>query len=61
MNPQEDVDVSCPWCNEPVTLVVECIDQEYTEDCPVCCAPMLVRVVIPQFGMPQVEVDREGG
>lgn len=63
MNPQESIETCCPWCNEHITLVIECLEpeQEYTEDCPVCCAPMLVRVVVPERGDPQVEVEREGG
>jgi len=63
MNPQEDIEVNCPWCSESVILVIECIEpeQEYTEDCPACCAPILVRVTVPQLGLPMVEVEREGG
>lgn len=63
MNPVESLDALCPWCCEAISLVVECIEaeQEYVEDCPVCCAPMLVRVSIPGAGPPAVEVEREGG
>lgn len=63
MNPIERVDTCCPWCTEPITLQVECIEpeQEYVEDCPVCCAPMQVRVLIPVEGNPEVAVEREGG
>lgn len=63
MNPEEGIEVNCPWCNEAITLIVECIEpeQEYVEDCPVCCAPMFVRVAMPQYGLPWVAVEREGG
>jgi len=38
--------VTCPWCGEPVTLLVDRTagDQTYVEDCPVCCHPMDVVV-----------------
>ncbi|MBS98281.1 MAG: CPXCG motif-containing cysteine-rich protein [Oceanospirillaceae bacterium] len=63
MNPEENVEVGCPWCSELISLRVECIEpeQEYIEDCPVCCAPMLVRVEVPPEGFVQVDVEREGG
>lgn len=34
----------CPYCGEPIRLVVDAsVDsQEYTEDCEVCCRPMIV-------------------
>jgi hypothetical protein len=41
----------CPWCGEPIELIVDCSaldagcgDHVYVEDCEVCCAPMQVRV-----------------
>lgn len=37
----------CPYCGEPIELVVDCsvAEQSYVEDCSVCCHPMVVRVV----------------
>lgn len=34
----------CPWCGEPVTMLLELCEprQEYVEDCEVCCHPILV-------------------
>lgn len=48
MNPLETVDLVCPYCSEPFSLTIDCSggDQEYTEDCSVCCAPVSIRVVI---------------
>lgn len=40
------VDVSCPYCGEPLTLVVDETGgrtQAYVEDCAVCCQPIEVR------------------
>lgn len=33
----------CPWCSEPAeaTLDLSGGDQQYIEDCPVCCRPIL--------------------
>lgn len=38
----------CPYCGEPIRLVVDAsVDQqEYTEDCEVCCRPMIVSVCV---------------
>lgn len=54
----------CPWCGEPVELLVDLStgDTAYVEDCQVCCAPMLVSVSFgPERSVaPRVEVRREG-
>ena len=38
--------VCCPYCNEVIVIVVnsEDLDQEYIEDCSVCCQPIRVQV-----------------
>ncbi|MBV0933823.1 CPXCG motif-containing cysteine-rich protein [Marinobacterium sp. A346] len=63
MNPLEVVDVMCPWCSEPISLTVDVTEseQEYSEDCTVCCSPMTVRVAVGVEGAPDVNVEREGG
>lgn len=35
------------------------MEQEYIEDCQVCCRPMVLRVEVPQVEVPQVE-ERDG-
>jgi hypothetical protein len=39
--------IQCPWCWEQIELVVDCsvIEQEYVEDCSVCCSPIVVSVL----------------
>jgi hypothetical protein len=34
--------ITCPYCNESITILIdpEDIDQEYIEDCQVCCKPI---------------------
>ena len=36
----------CPYCGEPIQLIIEPLDetQQYTDDCEVCCRPMVVNV-----------------
>jgi len=43
------IDSSCPYCGEPVQLVIDDDassgeEQDYIEDCQVCCRPMQVSV-----------------
>ena len=43
----EDLIVDCPSCGEAIALGTDASggdEQEYTEDCPVCCRPMDVLV-----------------
>lgn len=42
----EPVDVTCPYCGEPIELLVDASagSASYVEDCPVCCHPMQVCV-----------------
>ena len=40
-------EVSCPYCGEPVEVLIDeggGEQQEYVEDCPVCCQPWQVHV-----------------
>jgi hypothetical protein len=41
------VSIQCPYCWELIELVVDCSvpEQEYVEDCSVCCRPIVVHVV----------------
>jgi len=61
MNALHSMSVTCPYCGVSGDLIVDCtvLDQQYTEDCQVCCRPMTVRVhVSGDFG-PEVMVGRE--
>ena len=61
MNLERIVEIYCPYCGEPVELLVDCSagPQDYVEDCQVCCRPMEVRVAIESDGTPAVRVRRE--
>ncbi len=39
--------IQCPYCWEQIEVVVDCSvrQQEYVEDCSVCCRPIIISVV----------------
>ena len=50
---QEGASYACPSCGEEIVVPVDPSagdEQEYVEDCPVCCAPVLLRVVFEEDG-----------
>lgn len=57
----EEVAVQCPTCWETVLLAIDLSagDADYTEDCPVCCRPMQVRVRLGVGAVPSVRVTAE--
>ena len=48
MNELESQNVDCPYCGEPIELLIDCsvLQQSYIEDCQVCCRPINVNVSI---------------
>ena len=59
----EESVVTCPSCWEPVSLELDLSvpEQEYVEDCQVCCRPMRVRYRAEAGTLAYLEVDREDG
>lgn len=53
---QENV-ISCPYCGEMITILVDgsVAEQQYIEDCQICCRPMDIRVTVDANGSCQVE------
>ena len=50
----------CPSCGEPIELVVDpTADEEYIEDCQVCCRPMIVSLLLGTDGDVAVAVRGE--
>ena len=53
--------VQCPYCGETITVLLD--EQEagdqYTEDCQVCCRPIVFRVNTSEFGELVVSVFTE--
>ena len=52
MHELEESTIHCPYCGEPITVLVEDIgeDQEYIEDCQVCCRPIVIGVSVAPTG-----------
>ena len=44
--------VSCPFCGERIDITVDLSagGQEYTEDCQVCCRPILLDIMVDVDG-----------
>ena len=44
MQGEQEVHFQCPYCGEQISMVFELYysNQEYIEDCEVCCAPISV-------------------
>lgn len=61
MNLLEEHAVSCPYCGETITILIDCscAEQCYTEDCQVCCQPMILYVTIDEDEQVSVDARRE--
>ncbi|WP_144391611.1 CPXCG motif-containing cysteine-rich protein [Pleionea sediminis] len=52
MSDWEEYQGQCPYCGEMITLLIDCSEsnQQYIEDCEVCCRPIVVEVSINPAG-----------
>jgi hypothetical protein len=56
---QDEVEVSCPFCGETMTLVIDpSTTGAFVQDCDVCCNPWAVTVERDVDGDPYVTVER---
>ena len=55
--------IGCPYCGEPISVLVDnsLPEQEYVEDCQVCCRPMVLRVAVDVEGDATVTASVENG
>ena len=52
--------ITCPFCWESITVLVDPSESQlYTEDCSVCCRPILIQTEV-QGDYVSVEVTQEG-
>nr|WP_317622382.1 CPXCG motif-containing cysteine-rich protein [Pseudohongiella sp.] len=53
--------LQCPYCWESIEVVVDCsvTEQEYTEDCSVCCRPIIISVYADGGELQTVEARSE--
>ena len=51
----------CPYCGEPISVIVDdsVAEQQYVEDCQVCCRPMVVNVSVEHDGSLHVHARSE--
>jgi hypothetical protein len=52
----------CNSCGQEIVVPIdlsEGMSQEYTEDCPVCCCPNVIRVEVDEDGDVRVWAERE--
>lgn len=61
MNLLQENTISCPYCGELITILVDgsVEEQQYIEDCQVCCRPIDIRVSISANGSCLVEARDE--
>ncbi len=55
-----EAEVWCPYCGERTTIAIDAGgggEQDYVEDCPVCCRPWNVHVHMTGSGGLQVSVE----
>ena len=55
--------IHCPYCGESISVMIDdsVTDQQYTEDCQVCCRPMLMDVSVDLDGSVSVQARSENG
>jgi len=64
MSTLEEPTVSCPYCGETITVLVDCSvgPQRYIEDCFVCCQPIdLIIDVDGDGGLAGIQALAENG
>ena len=61
MNTLEARSVLCPYCGETIEVLIDCSipDQDYIEDCQVCCRPIEFCVSTSMSGELLVSVSHE--
>lgn len=53
--------ITCPYCWETIAIAVDTSvpEQEYVEDCSVCCRPILIRYTAAEGGITELDVSPE--
>lgn len=57
MHTLQSASLTCPYCWETIEIVVDdsVPDQEYIEDCSVCCRPIVITATVTPDGLVAVE------
>lgn len=59
---KDEASYVCDSCGEEIVVPIDLSagsEQEYVEDCPVCCCPNVVRVEVDAFGTVRIWAFRE--
>jgi len=61
LNKLKEQAVRCPYCGESIGVLIDCsvAQQDYVEDCQVCCRPILFSVSVEMDGTVSVGVGQE--
>ena len=61
MPEQTEQIISCPYCGETISVLVDdsLPDQQYVEDCQVCCRPIVLNVSVDNDGDVAVQARSE--
>jgi hypothetical protein len=53
--------IGCPYCGEMIEVIIDCSvpQQNYIEDCQVCCCPIEFEIAVDQLGQAVVSVHSE--
>ena len=56
----EEAEATCPHCWESISLALDLSvgPQDYIEDCPVCCHPMMVLLLAEDGRLIELRVER---
>ncbi len=59
----EETAGTCPYCGEAITVVLDLSvdEQDYIEDCEVCCQPMRVICTAASGELENLSLDRSDG
>ena len=61
MNELQEHSVQCPYCGETIEVLIDCSvpQQNYIEDCQVCCRPIVFDVYIDADESVSISVSSE--
>jgi transcription elongation factor Elf1 len=61
MNLLQENNISCPYCGEMITVLVDLSEeqQQYIEDCQVCCRPIDIHITVSANGEFEIEARNE--
>jgi hypothetical protein len=61
MSDLDQAQIRCPYCGEHIDIQVHIgsHDEDYVEDCSVCCRPILLHVTRDEDGIPSVSASCE--